>query len=110
LSDPQQQDQPGTPPRSRLSDADLDAYILTRLALAGADIDQLPEQPDPATGAPSRAQALSSLRAFLRSTPAALADWTPGGAPAYAQQAAPPLIYPSIAEGRQAGDTRKAGA
>ncbi|TGB02118.1 hypothetical protein [Streptomyces sp. MZ04] len=93
-----------------LGDDQLDAYIRTRLALAGVDIDQLPEQPDPGTGSPSRAQALSSLRAFVKSTPAALADWTPGGTPAYAQQAAPPLIYPSVAEGHRTGAARRAGA
>ncbi|MFF3467179.1 hypothetical protein ACWCQN_37265 [Streptomyces sp. NPDC001984] len=84
------------------TDAQLDAYIQARLALAGVDLNQLPEQSDPKTGAPTRAQALSSLRAFVKSTPPAIAAWTPsaGGvwAAAYAQQASPPLEYPSITE------------
>ncbi|WP_329125682.1 hypothetical protein [Streptomyces sp. NBC_01465] len=76
----------------------LDAYIRTRLALAGVDLDKLPEVSDPATGAPTRAEALRSLRSFVASTPAALAGWGAEARPEYAQQASPPLIYPSITE------------
>ncbi|MGW6744432.1 hypothetical protein ACWGDX_27515 [Streptomyces sp. NPDC055025] len=80
----------------------LDAYIRTRLALAGVDLDLLPAQPDPETGVPTRDQALRSLRSFVTGGPAAIAGWTPpvSGTPAaaYAQQASPPLLYPSITE------------
>ncbi|MEU0282887.1 hypothetical protein ACIQAD_33095 [Streptomyces sp. NPDC088551] len=80
----------------------LDAYIRTRLALAGVDLDLLPTRPDPATGVPTRDQALRALRSFVATVPAAIAGWAPpvSGAPAaaYAQQAAPPLLYPSITE------------
>ncbi|TDC80269.1 hypothetical protein [Streptomyces hainanensis] len=80
----------------------VDAYIRTRLALAGFDLDRLPEQPDPETGVPTRDQALRSLRSFVTSSPVAIAGWTPPveGRPAaaYAQQAAPPLLYPSITD------------
>jgi hypothetical protein len=79
---------------------ELNAYIRTRLAIAGVDLGQLPTEADPVTGSPTQAAALSSLRAFLTSTPGALAGWTPTvtgqPAPAYAQQSAPPVIYPSI--------------
>ncbi|MFI0813989.1 hypothetical protein ACH4TX_28330 [Streptomyces sp. NPDC021098] len=84
------------------SDA-LDAYIRARLALAGVDIDQLPDVADPETGTPTRAVIMLALREFVATTPGALADWTPptggvGGAlgAAYAQQEAAPLAYPSI--------------
>lgn len=84
------------------TDEQLDAYIRARLALAGVELDQLPESSDPETGAPTRAQTLASLRAFVRSTPPAIAAWTPPAtgdmAAAYAQQASPPLEYPSITE------------
>ncbi|MFI7336588.1 hypothetical protein ACIBUY_01445 [Streptomyces sp. NPDC050085] len=82
-----------------LGQEQLDAYIRARLSLAGFDLTKLPEEADPATGVPSRAQALAALRAFVTSTPAALASWTPPAqSPAYAQQESAPLIYPSIAE------------
>ncbi|MET8828483.1 hypothetical protein ABZX40_22725 [Streptomyces sp. NPDC004610] len=80
----------------------VDAYIRTRLALAGFDLELLPETPDPETGVPTRAQVLASLRSFVTSSPPALAGWAPPvtGKPGavYAQQAAAPLIYPSITE------------
>jgi hypothetical protein len=48
---------------------------------------------------PTRDQVLASLRSFVASTPGAIAAWTPPATgPAYAQQASPPLIYPSITE------------
>ncbi|WP_432492489.1 hypothetical protein [Kineococcus gypseus] len=98
-----------------LPDEALDTFITTRLALAGVDLDQLPEVPDPATGAPTRAAALESLRTFLAGplvdgvrtggTVEAVNRWQPLGVgedastaeAAAAQQAAPPLLYPSIA-------------
>lgn len=79
---------------------ELDAYIRTRLAIAGVDLGQLPTEADPVTGSPTQAATLSSLRAFVTSTPGALSGWTPPvtgqPAPAYAQQSVPPIIYPSI--------------
>ncbi|MGW3623059.1 hypothetical protein [Streptomyces sp. NPDC000880] len=84
------------------TDEQLDTYIRARLALAGVDLNQLPVSSDSKTGAPTRAQALASLRTFVKSTPPAIANWTPAvsgaWAPAYAQQASPPLEYPSITE------------
>ncbi|ROO88659.1 hypothetical protein EDD29_6333 [Actinocorallia herbida] len=94
------------------SDAELDTLIRARLALVGVDLDQLPETADPATGSPTRAAAMESLRTFLAGPkvngvrqggrPAALSFWTPpatgADALAKAQQAAPPLLYPSITE------------
>ncbi|MFE2831955.1 hypothetical protein [Streptomyces mirabilis] len=77
----------------------LDAYVRTRLALAGFDLSLLPEVFDAATGVPTRDQVLANLRSFVASTPAAISGWAPpAAAPAYAQQAAPPLLYPSITE------------
>jgi hypothetical protein len=80
----------------------LDAYVRTRLALAGVDLDLLPEQSDPGTGVPTRDQVLRSLRGFVAATPAAIGGWAPPvtgtPAPEYAQQASPPLLYPSITE------------
>ncbi|WP_338702394.1 hypothetical protein V2W30_33810 [Streptomyces sp. Q6] len=84
-----------------LSREQLDAYIRARLALAGFDLEKLPEEADPATGVPTRAQALASLRSFVASTPAALASWAPpASSAASAQQGAVPLLYPSIDEAR----------
>jgi hypothetical protein len=92
------------------SDDELDAFIKARLALAGVDLNRLPESPDPATGAPTRAQAMEYLRTFLAGAktggvrsggrPAAINTWRPPAtgddAAALAQQADPPLEYPSI--------------
>ncbi|MFA1546892.1 hypothetical protein [Actinomadura chokoriensis] len=92
------------------SDDDLDAYITARLALAGVDLNQLPESPDATTGSPSRAQAMEYLRTFLAGAkrdgarpggrPAAINTWRPPAdgpdSAALAQQADPPLEYPSI--------------
>jgi hypothetical protein len=81
-----------------LSDDALDTLITTRLALAGVDLTQLPEVADPATGVPTREQAMTSLRTFLRDTVPAINAWQPPVAsPEAAQQAAAPLLYPSIA-------------
>jgi hypothetical protein len=92
------------------SDDDLDAFITARLALAGVDLNQLPESPDATTGAPSRAQAMEYLRTFLAGAksggarpggrPAAIGGWRPPAegpdSAALSQQADPPLDYPSI--------------
>lgn len=81
-----------------LSDDALDTLITTRLTLSGVDLSQLPEVADPATGVPTRTQALESLRTFLRTTVPAINAWEPPLAgPEAAQQAAAPLLYPSIA-------------
>jgi hypothetical protein len=89
-------------PPTAPTDEQLDVLIRARLALAGVDLDQLPETPDPATGSPSRAQALTSLRTFLRTAVPTVSTWAPPAsgpdADAYAQQAAPPLLYPSITQ------------
>ncbi|MEU9291275.1 hypothetical protein AB0D57_43325 [Streptomyces sp. NPDC048275] len=77
----------------------LDAYVRTRLALAGFDLSLLPEVFDADTGVPTRGQVVASLRSFVASTPGAISGWTPpADSPASAQQASPPLIYPSITE------------
>lgn len=78
---------------------ELDAFVRTRLALAGFDLTLLPDQEDAETGVPTRAQVLENLRSFVASVPGAISAWTPSAeSPAYAQQEAPPLLYPSIAE------------
>lgn len=91
------------------SDDELDALITARLALAGVDLDRLPESPDPETGSPTRAQAMEYLRTFLAGSkvngvrtggrPAAFNTWRPPAAsPELAQQLSAPLEYPSITE------------
>ncbi|WP_432510626.1 hypothetical protein [Kineococcus sp. SYSU DK001] len=81
-----------------VSDDALDLLITTRLTLAGVDLDQLPAVADPATGVPTRSAALASLRTFLRTTVPAISAWEPPApSPEAAQQAAAPLLYPSIA-------------
>lgn len=81
-----------------LSDDALDLLITTRLTLAGVDLDQLPAVADPATCVPTRTAALTSLRTFLRTTVPAINAWEPPVAgPEAGQQAAVPLLYPSIA-------------
>ncbi|WP_432542936.1 hypothetical protein [Kineococcus sp. SYSU DK002] len=81
-----------------VSDEALDLLITTRLALSGVDLGQLPEVADPATGVPTRAAALESLRTFLRTTVPVISAWEPPvSSPEAAQQAAAPLLYPSIA-------------
>jgi len=92
------------------SDDELDAFIEARLALAGVDLNRLPESPDPTTGAPTREQAMEYLRTFLAGAktggvrsggrPATINTWRPPAdgedAAALSQQADPPLEYPSI--------------
>ncbi|MFI0446315.1 hypothetical protein [Actinomadura sp. 6N118] len=90
------------------ADEELDRLITARLALAGVDLDQLPDKPDPATGAPTRAQAMEYLRTFLAGPkvdgqrrggrPAALNTWRPLADATLAQQVAAPLEYPSIVQ------------
>ncbi|MEV6742478.1 hypothetical protein AB0N14_38670 [Streptomyces sp. NPDC051104] len=82
----------------------LDTYIVARLTVSGIDLNMLPTVMDPATGVPTRDQALASLRSFVRSTPGVINSWRPpaaesGSEPdALSQQASPPMEYPSIIE------------
>jgi hypothetical protein len=89
------------------TDDELDALIKARLALAGVDLNQLPESTDPTTGSPTRDQAMEYLRSFLAGAtsggtrpggrPAAVNTWRPpAGTPVLSQQLDPPLEYPSI--------------
>lgn len=86
-------------PLSEPTAEQLDTYVRTRLTLAGFDLSLLPEVFDADTGVPTQAQVLTSLKSFVASTPGAISGWAPpADSPAYAQQASPPLIYPSITE------------
>lgn len=69
------------------SDAELDAYILTRLAMVGVDLSVLPEE-DPRAPA-DRRRILSGARRFLRSTPGAIAGF------AMDPQEVAPVLYPA---------------
>lgn len=70
-----------------LSDAEVDAYILTRLRSIGVDLEVLPEE-DPAAPADLR-RVLLSARRFLRSTPEVILAWEPD------PQAVVPALYPA---------------
>jgi hypothetical protein len=89
---------------SSLTTDQLDAYIVARLTVSGIDLNALPTSADPTTGAPTREQALTSLRSFIRSNPGVINTWRPaapgsGADPkALGQQVSPPLEYPSITE------------
>jgi len=78
---------PTFPSFQDVSDAELDAYILTRLALAGVDLSVLPED-DPDAPA-DRRRILSGARRFLRSTPGAIAGF------AMDPQEVAPVLYPA---------------
>jgi hypothetical protein len=56
-----------------LTDAELDAYVLTRLRQLGVDLGVLPED-DPDAPA-DRRRVLAGARRFLRSTPPAILDF-----------------------------------
>lgn len=56
-----------------LTDAELDAYVLTRLRYLGVDLGVLPED-DPDAPADQR-RILAGARRFLRSTPPAILDF-----------------------------------
>jgi hypothetical protein len=49
----------------------------------------------PVTGAPSRSQALESIRDFLRESVLPVTGWQPEPDPALQQQTMPPVIYPA---------------
>ena len=79
-----------------LSDAELDAYVLTRLKMVGVDLSVLPV--DDADAPADQQRILSSARRFLRSTPAAILDLEMD------VQAVPPVMYPSAASVRTGGE------
>lgn len=74
------------------TDAELDAYILTRLEALGVDLSVLPgDDPD----APAdRKRILRSARRFLRRTPPEIAGVE------IDVQAVPPAMYPAVLRGR----------
>ncbi len=78
-----------------LTDAELDAYILTRLAAAGVDLSVLPES-DPDAPA-DQERILRSSRRFLRSTPPAIREFEAS------VQDVPPVMYPSTDHGQTRG-------
>lgn len=80
-----------------ISDAELDAYVLTRLRELGIDLRVLPED-DPDAPA-DRTRILASARRFLRSTPKVVREF------AIDPQEVPPVLYPAEFEGR----TRETG-
>lgn len=70
-----------------LSDEELDAYILARLASVGVDLSVLPEE-DPDAPA-DRQGILAGARRFLRSTPPAILGWEAD------PQRVAPTMYPA---------------
>ena len=70
-----------------LTDEELDAYILTRLKMAGVDISVLPV--DDSDAPTDQRGILASARRFLRSTPPAILAFEMD------VQAVPPVMYPS---------------
>ncbi|MGH7578156.1 MAG: hypothetical protein ACREM1_23945 [Longimicrobiales bacterium] len=72
--------------QEQFTDAELDAYILTRLRLAGIDLSVLPE--DDADAPADQRRILESARRFLRSTPMAIRDFE------IDPQEVPPALYP----------------
>src|SRR5215470_5221801 len=88
---------------SSLTTEQLNAFIIARLTISGIDINLLPTEPDPVTGAPTQTQTLNSLRSFLLNNPAAINGWRPTATgpadpDALSQELSPPLEYPSITE------------
>ncbi|MDX1394361.1 MAG: hypothetical protein R3195_08220 [Gemmatimonadota bacterium] len=70
----------------RLSDDELDAFILARLELLGVDLSVLPEDDEDAPA--DRRRILRSARQFLRTTPGAIAGYELDVA------GPPPALYP----------------
>lgn len=70
-----------------LTDEELDAWILTRLAAVGVDLSVLPED-DPDAPADRRG-ILAGARRFLRSTPPAILGWDAD------VQSVPPAMFPA---------------
>lgn len=86
------------PSLQELSDPELDAYILTRLRLAGVDLSVLPVD-DPDAPADQR-RVLAGARRFLRGTPGTIAGF------AMDPQEVPPVLYPASG-GSAAGEMRE---
>lgn len=81
------QQRPDSARSDQPTDEELDAYILTRLALLGVDLGQLPE--DDSDAPADQRRILASARRFLRTTPGAIAGFELDAlGPA-------PVIYPS---------------
>ena len=71
----------------RLSDEELDAYILARLELLGVDLSVLPE--DDGDAPVDRRRILRSARQFLRTTPGVIAGYELDAT------GPPPAMYPA---------------
>lgn len=74
-------------PFQELTDAELDAYVLTKLKTLGVDLDVLPE--DDETAPADRRRILEGARRFLRSTPSAILAFEPD------IHTVPPVLYPA---------------
>jgi hypothetical protein len=74
-------------PYQDLSDDELDAYVLVRLAALGVDLSVLPEEDEDAPA--DRRRVLEGARRFLRTTPAAILALGP------TVDSEPPILYPS---------------
>ena len=74
-------------PFQELTDAELDAYVLTRLKTLGVDLDVLPE--DDETAPADRRRILEGAGRFLRSTPSAILAFDPD------VHSVPPILYPA---------------
>ena len=79
-----------------LTDEELDAYVLTRLKMAGVDLSVLPV--DDSAAPADQQRILSSARRFLRSTPGAILGFEMD------VQAVPPVMYPSAASTNSASE------
>jgi hypothetical protein len=69
------------------TDAELDAYILTRLRLIGVDLSALPE--DDASAPADQRRILASARTLLRNTVPVISAFTMD------VQEVPPMLYPA---------------
>lgn len=75
-----------------LTDAELDAYILSRLKALGVDLGVLPEDDEDAPA--DRRRILRSARRFLRNTPPTISGFE------IDPQEVPPILYPAEFRGR----------
>lgn len=80
-------------PLQELSDQELDAYILTRLRLAGVDLSVLPEEDSEAPA--DQRRVLAGARRFLRGTPGTIAGF------AMDPQEVPPVLYPAAVRSQE---------
>ncbi|NNF25734.1 MAG: hypothetical protein HKN73_00740 [Gemmatimonadetes bacterium] len=97
LEPAQPRDEDGTQEVDRLTDEELDAYILTRLKNVGVDISVLPEDDEDAPA--DQVRILASARRFLRGSVRVISDLSltpeaglPGSIP---MEPYPPGMYPS---------------